>query len=126
MTSQKLKRVWARLGASAIGALSLTALMHAASSSGSVSVVDAAMRDDRDGVRALLKDGADVNTAQADGMTALHWAAQKHDVELARMLLYAGANVRATTRIGGYTPLLLAAKSGDAPMIDGLLASTLR
>ena len=43
-------------------------------------------------MRALLKDGADVNAAQGDGMTALHWAAQKGDVELAKMLLYAGAN----------------------------------
>ena len=38
-------------------------------------------------------------------MTALHWAAMKNDAELAQMLLYAGANVRATTRIGAYTPL---------------------
>jgi ankyrin repeat protein len=74
-------------------------------------------------VRALLKDGADVNTAQADGMTALHWAAQKGDVELAKVLLYASANVRATTRIGGYTPLLIASRNGDAAMIDALIGA---
>jgi len=73
-------------------------------------------------VRTLLKDGADVNTAQADGMTALHWAAQKGDVELAKVLLYASANVRATTRIGGYTPLLIASRNGDAAMIETLSA----
>jgi ankyrin repeat protein len=56
-------------------------------------------------------------------MTALHWAAQKSDVELAKILLYAGANVKATTRIGAYTPLLMASKNGDTPMIDLLLAS---
>ena len=50
----------------------------------------------RTAVRALLKQGVDVNAAQGDGMTALHWAARQGDVELAQMLLYAGANVRAT------------------------------
>ena len=42
-----------------------------------------------DAVRALLKKGADVNAAQGDGMTALHWAAMKGDAELAQMLIYA-------------------------------------
>src|SRR5207237_5405364 len=51
----------------------------------------------------------------------LHWAASKNDVELAKILLYAGANVRATTRIGAYTPLLIAARNGNAPMIEALV-----
>ncbi|HEY6211695.1 MAG TPA: ankyrin repeat domain-containing protein, partial [Vicinamibacterales bacterium] len=55
------------------------------------SVAEAAMQGNRDAVRALLKDGADVNTALGDGMTALHYAAARHDVELAKLLLYAGA-----------------------------------
>ncbi len=94
-------------------ALSLSTLTHAAAGA-AASFVDAAMNGNRDAVRALLKDGADVNTTQADGMTALHWAAQKGDVELAKVLLYASANLKATTRIGGYTPLLIASKNGDA------------
>ena len=44
-------------------------------------------------------------------MTALHWAAMKGDAELAQMLLYAGANVKATTRLGAYTPLVIAART---------------
>ena len=102
----------------AVSALFLSALLHAAAPA---SVVEAAMQGNRDAVRTLLKEGADVNTAQADGMTALHWAAQKGDVELAKMLLYAGANVRATTRIGGYTPLLIASRNGHAAMIETLI-----
>jgi len=94
--------------------------LHAAAPS---SVVDAAMQGNRDAVASLLKSGADVNTAQGDGMTALHWAVQKGDVDLAKTLLYAGANVRATTRIGGYTPLLIASKIGNAAMIETLVGS---
>ena len=103
---------------SILGAVALTALLHAAASA---PVADAAMDGNRDAVTALLKQAADVNAAQGDGMTALHWAAMKNDAELARMLLYAGANVKATTRIGAYTPLLLAAKNGSAAVVEPLL-----
>ena len=81
------------------------------------------MKRDKDAVRALLKDGADVNAAQGDGMTALHWAARSGDVDLAQMLLYAGANVKATTRLGAYTPLMMAAEQGHAAVIAALLAA---
>jgi ankyrin repeat protein len=106
------------ISAGILGALILSVALHA--SPDAVGVVEAAMRGDRDAVRSMLKDGADVNSAQGDGMTALHWAAMKGDVPLAEMLLYAGANVKATTRLGGYTPLMLAAKAGDAAMIGAL------
>jgi ankyrin repeat protein len=86
-------------------------------------VLDAAMQSNREAVRALLKQGADVNAAAGDGMTALHWAARHGDVELAQMLVYAGANVKATTRMGGYTPLVVAAEHGQAGVIAVLLAA---
>ena len=88
-----------------------------------VSVAEAASKGDRDGVRALLKTGLDVNEAQGDGTTALHWAAMKGDADLAQMLIYAGANVRATTRLGAYTPLYLAAKGGYSAVVAALLAA---
>ena len=84
-------------------------------------VAEAAMSGDRDTVRSLLKEGADVNAAMGDGMTALHWAAKKGDVELAQMLLYAGANVKAMTRLGNYTPIIMASETGNAAMIEMLL-----
>ena len=100
--------------------LCLSALLHAAASA---PVADAAQVGDRDGVKSLLKQAADVNAAQGDGMTALHWAAMKNDAELARTLLYAGANVRAMTRIGNYTPLILAAQAGNAAVMEPIIAA---
>jgi uncharacterized protein len=91
-----------------------------AASAAADGVVDAARRGDQATVKQLLESGADVNVATGDGMTALHWAAQNGSVDLAKMLLIAGANVRATTRLGGYTPLLMAAINGDAAMIRAL------
>ena len=84
-------------------------------------VADAAIRGDVEAVRALLERGADVQTARPDGMTALHWAAMRSDLELAEMLLYAGANLEATTRIGQHTPLHVAGRSGRAPVVQALL-----
>ena len=71
-------------------------------------------------LRALLKQGADVNQAQGDGMTALHWAAASGSADVTETLFYAGANARATTRLGGYAPLHLASQSGHAAVIDAL------
>jgi ankyrin repeat protein len=103
----------------AVTGLCLTAVLGAWSDDSRVA--DAAMQGDRAGVRALLKQGADVNAAQGDGMTALHWAARLGDVELAHMLVYAGANLKATTRLGGYTALLMASQLGHHAVIDALI-----
>ena len=84
-------------------------------------VADAASRGDRDAVKALLKQAADVNAAQGDGMTALHWASMNGDADLAQMLVVAGANVKATTRLGSYTPLYLASQQGHGKVIQTLI-----
>ena len=89
----------------------------------SASIADAVMRGDTSQVRLLLRQGADVNAAQADGMTALHWAATRGDAVLTKMLVAAGARVDAFTRNGNYTPLHLAAKSGRGAALKVLLAA---
>ena len=84
-------------------------------------VADAAERGDLDAVRRLLRDGADVNAPQGDGMTALHWAAERDDAPLCDVLLHAGARADAGTRIGHYTPLHLAARAGSVAVVERLL-----
>jgi len=104
-------------------AIVLVAFMATAIRAADSPVADAAMRGDAAAVKALLEKGGDVNAAQGDGMTPLHWAAMHADAELTGVLLYAGANVRATTRLGGYTPLHLAAQEGAAGVVDALAAA---
>jgi ankyrin repeat protein len=86
-------------------------------------VADAEMRGDTAKVRQLIKQGADVNAAQGDGMTALHWAAQRGDVDQTKLLVYAGARLEAETRNGNYTPLHLASRIGKVSVIKALLAA---
>jgi ankyrin repeat protein len=81
---------------------------------------DAAEKSDRAAVRALLRQHADVNATQADGMTAMHWAAYLDDLETAKLLVEANANVQATNRYG-VTPLSLACQNGSTAMVELLL-----
>jgi ankyrin repeat protein len=100
-----------------LGALLLGATAaHAATTE----VADAAMRGDREAVRAAIARRADVNLPQVDGSTALHWAVDRDDLEMVDALLRAGATVTARTR-EGVLPLQLAAINGSAPIIDRLL-----
>jgi ankyrin repeat protein len=103
-----------------LGSLMIAWLLGATLTAAST-VPDAAMNGDREALRALLKQGADVNTVQGDGVTALHWAATRGDAEMASMLLVAGANHRAATRFGGYQPLHVAAERGYAAVVRALV-----
>ena len=86
-------------------------------------VADAAMKRDLPAVRSLLQQGADVNAAQGDGMTALHWAAENGDAEMTKVLLAAGGRPQSITRNGSYTPLHLAGRRGSAAVIKALLSA---
>jgi ankyrin repeat protein len=70
----------------------------------------------------LIAEGSDVNAAQGDGTTPLHWAAYKLDVELARLLLDRGANAD-TQNLYGASPLGEAVKSAHVPLTKLLLES---
>jgi ankyrin repeat protein len=83
-------------------------------------LADAAEKRDKTAVSALLKSGADVNAAQADGTTALHWATYHDDAEMVASLVKAGANVKAVNRFG-MTPLVEACINGDAAVVKLLL-----
>jgi uncharacterized protein len=99
----------------------LSAALLAFAASTDTRLADAVQNGDRTAVRSLLAKKVNVNGPQGDGTTALHWAAFNDDREVAKLLLAAGANVKAATRDGAITPLFLACKNGSAPMIELLL-----
>ena len=83
-------------------------------------LADATEKMDRSKIHALLQQHVDVNTPQADGMTALHWATYLDDLEIAELLVRAGANVKVANRYG-VTPLSLACTNGNDAMVGMLL-----
>jgi len=108
---------------SLLSGVCLAAMLSAGSGDGvrDTRVSDAAQQGNLPLVQRLVAQKADVNGPEGDGMTALHWAAYLDHLEMARVLIAAGANVQAVTRLGGLTPLFLASKNGSAPMIALLL-----
>ena len=108
-----------RLGLILIVILSVTTLVSGVAADARLSI--AAMNGDAAMLRSLLKQAVDVDGAQGDGTTALHWATFRDDLEMTRVLLVARATVHAKTRIGELTPLFMAAKNGNAPIIEALL-----
>ena len=105
-----------------LGAWCLVAALTTVSVGGAADprLIEAARSRDTDAVRALLKQGADVNAPQPDGATALHWAAYWDDPIIAELLIRARADVNATNELGT-TPLWLASSQGSAAMVAKLL-----
>src|SRR4051812_41132901 len=93
------RRGWISLLA---GAVCLTISLSAAD----LRLIDAVKRQDSVAVRRLLVDKTGaikaakpiINATEADGSTALHWAAQRNDLKLVELLLASGANAKAATR----------------------------
>ncbi len=102
----------------ALGAITL--LLPLAVSAQNAPLADAAEKRDAPAVRRLLAQGGDVNAAQIDGMTALHWAAHHDDMATVRLLLKAGAKADAGNRYK-ITPLHSACVNGNGPMTEALL-----
>ena len=86
-------------------------------------VADAAKARDVKALAALVRQKADVNVPQADGATALHWAAHWDDAAMAGQLLSAGARVAALNDYG-VMPIFLASTNGSDRMIDLLINRT--
>src|SRR5262249_50271879 len=78
-------------------------------------LLDAAKSSDSEALRALVQKKVDVNAADADGTTALHWASYRDDVASADVLIRAGARVDAATDLG-VTPLWNASLNGSEAM----------
>jgi uncharacterized protein len=95
----------------------LAALLPAANAG---EIADAVMNRDDAAVRSLISKKADVKDPQADGTTALHWAARWDNLETARLLIRGGADARLANHDGA-TPMFLAAQNGSALMVAELL-----
>jgi len=92
-------------------------LATAAAAAESAALADAAEHRDWVGVRTLLqRNAADVNAAQVDGTTALHWAVYHDDAEAVRLLVRARADANAVNRYG-VPPLALASTNGNAVIV---------
>ncbi len=98
----------------------LIAVATLAAEGSDLRLVEAAGRGDRDAVRSLLKEQVDVNQPHGDGMTALHWAAHWNDLEMAALLIGAGANVNAANDYG-VTPLSEACTNRSDTLVSKLL-----
>ena len=103
------------------GSLTLVFLIFASHSLATDTfLADAAEKQDRASVRALLDHKVDINQPQVDGMTALHWAVHHDDFEMAKLLVNAKANVKAANRYG-VAPLSLACQNGREAIVRLLL-----
>ncbi len=106
-----------------IAGLSVLWVAAAAAAAGAkIGLADAVEAGNGAAVRSLLDAGADVNAPQADGTTALHWAAYYDDTDTAEMLIRAGADANAENQYGA-PPLQLACANGNGALIKLLLAA---
>lgn len=106
------------VGWSAIAALSVSL----AAAGDDARIADAVEQRDTAAVRSLLKKRVDVNAPQPDGATAMHWASYWDDLDVATLLIGAGADANARNELG-VTPLSLACTNGSAAMVTRLVTA---
>src|SRR6201981_1951431 len=70
----------------------------------------------RDAALKMIAAGSDVNAAQGDGTTPLHWAVYKIDADIVRALLGRGAKPDVVNNYGS-SPLAEAVKVGKARLV---------
>ena len=101
--------------------LATVAIINGAAEQRDLRLIDAARAQDVAGVRSLVVNHTvPVNVAQPDGATPLHWAAHWDDLQIADVLIRAGADVNATNELG-VAPLSLACVNGSTAMVATLL-----
>jgi hypothetical protein len=81
----------------------------------------ASEHDQLDTARILLSGGADTEMAGADGMKPLHGAVFDGNLEMADLLLKAGADINSQEEQRGRTPLMLAASRSFVKIVHMLL-----
>jgi ankyrin repeat protein len=98
----------------------VAALLSAPAALADSPLADAIENSRRDLILELIEQGADVNAAQGDGTTPLHWAAYQLDAALVERLLERGAQANTTNRYGA-SPLSEAVKAANAGIVAQLL-----
>ncbi|TWI03408.1 ankyrin repeat protein [Luteimonas cucumeris] len=84
------------------------------------SILPAALTEKIDVVRYLVEHGVDVDQADSDGCTPLHYLAQDGTVDMVAYLLDQGADINKACR-GKQTPLRWAGYGSNQPVIDFLV-----
>jgi ankyrin repeat protein len=97
--------------------VSLTAVVPASADDTLAGLIQAG---ERAAALEMIRGGADVNVAQGDGTTPLHWAIYRIDAELAEALIEHGANPDVVNNYGS-SPLAEAVKIADAGLVAMLL-----
>jgi ankyrin repeat protein len=103
--------------------LPLVAAAALAADTGNLSLVNAAKQGDRDAVRSILNSPAKQDIAGAEGGAALILAASRNDVEMADLLLRAGADPKAANEYGATALYAAAAENADPAIAKKLLAA---
>ena len=123
----KVARDYARPPARHLAAVVVVAVVAVAGSldvtaAGDLRLIDAVKNRDGEAVKTLLAQHVDVNAAQGDGATALHWAAHFDDQGMADSLLRAGARPNSADDTG-VTPIYLACLNRSRTMVEKLLSA---